>query len=235
MSDFNYDELIKKLINKEPFTFTRFGDGEMLAIWQDPKRTVNCDGHTYFPDMGIALNNVLKSNPKYHVGLQNMVRNLHPEKLEQYFLENNIDIDFCEADMLHRASIRGNIKPFFDALNSVDNLILAAPNYMMEIKKYVQFKFYANVPNENCWTAKNLIKKDTRILINDLLEKGEKNIVVIMAASMPSNVIIHELHDIFGDRITLIDIGSVFDPFVGNNIRSYHKNMDLFEKNGIKK
>ena len=53
-----FEELIEKIKNKEMFSFSRFGDGEMNAVFG--KEGMNCDSHRYFPDMGLRF----KSNVK---------------------------------------------------------------------------------------------------------------------------------------------------------------------------
>jgi len=49
------------------------------------------------------------------------------------------------------------------------------------------------------------------------------NIVFGLSASMATNVIVDELYDVIGDRCTMIDFGSIWDPFVGVMSRSYHR------------
>ena len=42
------------------------------------------------------------------------------------------------------------------------------------------------------------------------------------SASMATNVIVDELYDEIGDKCWMIDFGSIWDPFIGNRIRSWH-------------
>jgi len=67
-----------------------------------------------------------------------------------------------------------------------------------------------------------------RLLKHDVNENEEpKSFVILFCASMMSNVLIDELHNLAKQPTidaTLIDIGSVFDMYVGVNSRSYMRN-----------
>ena len=46
---------------------------------------------------------------------------------------------------------------------------------------------------------------------------------------MMSNVLIDDLYNEFGNKHILLDMGSVFDPYVNKNTRSYHNK--IIERN----
>ena len=54
-----------------------------------------------------------------------------------------------------------------------------------------------------------------------MCDKYEKP-VFGFSASMATNVMIDELYPIVGDKCWMIDFGSIWDPFIGNMIRSHH-------------
>ena len=55
------------------------------------------------------------------------------------------------------------------------------------------------------------------------ITKKYKDVVFAMSSSMATNVIIDELYDEIGDKCSMIDFGSIWDPFVGRHTRSYHR------------
>ncbi|MEF8811131.1 MAG: hypothetical protein V5A47_09435, partial [Bacteroidales bacterium] len=65
-NNFSYKDLIDNLIDREPFAFARYGDGEWNAIFG--KDGTNCDGHEYYEDMGKRLADIVRSNPSYLMG-----------------------------------------------------------------------------------------------------------------------------------------------------------------------
>jgi len=51
-----------KLNDGEPFTFSRWGDGEWRSVLYCKGQ--NCDGHQFFPLMRRELRNVLRAKPQ---------------------------------------------------------------------------------------------------------------------------------------------------------------------------
>jgi hypothetical protein len=72
----------------------------------------------------------------------------------------------------------------------------------------------------DCWLEYNDVLKRLRELI-------EKDVVILYCASMMAEVLIDDIFDEYGDTVTQIDIGSAFDPLIGEMTRSYHKKLKL--------
>lgn len=211
IDEWNYQDLLLCLEQNRQFTFTRFGDGEWNAIFR--KEGTNCDKHTYFKDMGDALAEVLISNPDYRLGMQNMATRVQGAPINGFLDLNELKIAWCNADMLHKASIKNNIEPFFKAL-SERNTIMIGPDYLKTIDKRVKYKHFIEIFSLNCWEQKDYILEECRKI-------KLQNPVFSFSASMGANVMIDILHKELKDA-TLIDAGSVYDPYVGVNKRSYH-------------
>lgn len=206
-----FDSFLLNIKNKSPFSFSRFGDGEARAILGYDG--ANCDGHTYFADMGAALANVLRSRPKYYLGIQNHALRTMPDF--QVWLQKNafdIDHDFVNADVWHRASINGEFEKFFEALRH-RSVLLVAPH---DVAKLQIHSYWVEVPARNCWQSKDAIMKG----IDNYIDYAD---IVLFCASMASNVMIDELYQKHGSTKTFLDMGSVFSPYVGIANRSYHK------------
>jgi len=204
-----YQLFLEKIKNDECFSYSRFGDGEWNAIFN--KIGQNCDGHQYFADMGERLRQVLSSKPKYFLGLQGLAVR---QRGDEIF--NNYPNDWCSHNVFHRASINKKLNLFFEML-SEKNVVIVGPKYLKEIKKHFSYSDYIIVPDKNCWMSHDKIL----IKCKELIKEGD---IVLFAASMMTNVLIDELHN---NKTTLIDIGSVLDPYVGKSTRSYHKKLNL--------
>lgn len=105
---FDFNTLLSFLRKRNPFSFSRFGDGEWFAILR--RSGSNCDGHTYFPSMGKALKRIVLSSPPYYTGLQSKANR---------FFESNTDFQilkhknkWVDADILHNKNAIENLEPF---------------------------------------------------------------------------------------------------------------------------
>jgi len=220
----DYGKILNFIETDEPFTFVRFGDGEINAMLGS-RTSQNCDGHIYYTDMGEALRNVwLTNNPNndnYHFGLQNLAMNSQGDKIQQFIDENNITIDFVNADILHHASGRGNLPKMFDVLKKKGQIIMLAPSYMIGMAKYYNSQYHVVVPDKNCWLGYKGWNYELSKAIARVKIKGVP--IVLYMASMPAKVAINDMYNQYGQDIIQIDIGSAFDPYVGRLIRGYHK------------
>lgn len=208
-----YDELINKIRTGERFDFSRFGDGEFNAIYRDQKSVQNCDGHMYFDDMGDRLLEILKSNPEYYIALQSLAHRQRTKQIDS--LTDVYGLSWCEANILHRANIKGRLPELFEVLSDRD-VLLVGPVHLKELAEREDW-YYLNVPVKNCWLHYKEIKAELTALI------PVKDWVFLYCASMMANVLI----DDFSGRVTQIDAGSIFDPHVGVKSRRYHHDLKI--------
>jgi len=226
-------ELLLEKINKEiPFAFSRYGDGEWFAIFEkkntkNPNEPgANCDNHKFFPDMGEALRNVLKSKPEYFLGMQNLALRTQGDRIGMYLEDNKLELEWGNADILHHANIKTQLKDFFEVLKT-KSILLIAPERLKGINKYFSYNYFVEVPQVDCWLDKKRILYE----ISKILNRKKGYIVILFCASMAANVWIDLLYnqDDYKDFTCMIDAGSIFEPFVGVKIRSYHHNMKIDE------
>ena len=197
-----YKEIIHNLNNCIDFSFSRFGDGEMFCM--EGKEGMNCDMHTYFPDLGEALRNVL-DNPKGVMGLMP-----NADKLRSH------DIEWADGRVFCDASIRGDLDRFMEALND-RHVGLVGPWHLRNMKFVSSF---VQVPMRNAWLEYDRIKK---IIYTDE-NIWTPDVVILYACGMMAPVLIH---DLYREDITQIDVGAVFDPYCGVHSRLYHKKLKI--------
>lgn len=218
-----FDHFLTKLKAKEPFTFSRFGDGEWMAILGFAGK--NTDGHEYFPDMGAALGEVLKSRPKYSIGIQNHALRGMGDDITGWLKINGAEglQIWLNADVWHRASIDGEFERFFEATKNRIVVMIGPPEYrnLHVVTGWVK-SFWIQVPSVNCWKSKDHIVQAVENYLHPY-EKTDVNVVCLFSASMAANVMIDELYQSYGEQHTFLDLGSVFSPYVGVSNRSYHK------------
>ena len=204
----SYDEILSKIKERKAFSFSRWGDGEFNAIFGDKGK--NCDGHQYFPDLGARLEKILLCGPKYAIGLQSLVlseRYKNADRLRQ--MTYLLGLDWVDADIFHNASHKKRIFELLDVIKE-RYVIIVGPAHLSKIFACVHI---VTLP-VNCWLNYQQVKNELHFHLD-----GVNNAVVLFSASMMSNVLIDDFSD---SHHTLIDTGSVFDPYCGVFSRGYH-------------
>jgi len=208
--EITFTKMIDDLKSNKPFKFARYGDGEIYCM--NGKQGHNCDQHIYFPDLGRALRQSIEA-PNYMVGIQPLSVSHIPERVEQYFghIEN-----LYNADVLHNASIAGKLSKFDKALDG-KYLIIVGPPHLSTL--FSLDCVHIVISPINCWLEYEQIRQQIEFHID-----GVNNAVVLLAASMMSEVIISYFEEY---PHTFIDVGSVFDPYCGVKSRRYHHKLKV--------
>jgi hypothetical protein len=208
-----FEEIVSRLRAREDFAFSRFGDGEFNAIFLADG--ANCDGHRYFPELGRRLRQILDRPPSYLLGLQPLAILIHGARRIRATFEGP---HWTFADCFHLALIEGRINDFFGALAGRDVALVGAPHhrYLAEGKSWE----FIEVPYGDCWPQYRSLLAALKSRATTVEE------VFLLCASMTANVLVDDLHQL-NPRNTYIDAGSIFDPYVGVNSRSYHEHLDL--------
>lgn len=221
-----YVNLIKEEKN---FTLSKIGDGELICMfkaigWLDGSQfgNQNTDRHHYFNDMGLALHNTFINEQGYykyfHPGwMDSTINDKHLcYLLQKYVKEFNISPPNLSDSRIsfYRSAEAGKLGPLKMELEKRD-FIMVSENRKRKLDiKVVDF---IETPKTNAWLDKDRIK-------DEMLEMVEKHNDVVFGLSlgMPSVVIIDELFPIIGDKCTMINFGSMWDPFVNIRSRGYH-------------
>ena len=199
LQNHNADFYINKINNNEHFSFTRWGDGEWLCAVGKGLITA------------LSNNNYYKAIwPTTHGQIQKNLKYIH-----KVLNDNNIkEIEWVNAIVWEDLVIREGIDKLKNALESRNFIIVSNPPKRNLGIKHIDF---IEVPDVNCFLDKERIKKE-------MLEMSKKydNCVFGISASMTTNVIVDELYNLIGKSSTMIDFGSIWDPFIGVRSRSYH-------------
>lgn len=207
-----YSAICDQLKSYKAFKFARYGDGEWNCMLG--KQGQNCDGHKYFPDLGANLRRVILSEPQYDVGMQPLSMSYERADQIKEFCAG-LRINWVNADVLHNASIEGELHKFIDALKG-RYIVLVGP---VHLSGFWSQCVHIVVPPVNCWLEYENIRQQIEFHVD-----GVNNAVVLLAASMMSEVLIDDFAD---HHHTFIDIGSVLDPYCGVISRRYHHKLKL--------
>lgn len=206
--DFSY--FLNKIENNEHFRYSRFNDGELIAIIGQSPQGANCDGHQYFPEMGKELKEVLlnyKFNENYILESFDHWYNVLPyiRTVLHQLKVLNPELSFLHTDFI-RILHEQEPEKFIELLKILKKkkLVIVGPSYLKKLDKYFDFRFI-DVPIKNCYREKDRIIKEIR-KISDV----EDDVFFLLSASMPANIIIDKFTD---NRNTYLDWGSVWDTF----------------------
>jgi hypothetical protein len=206
------DYFVAKLQKGIPFSFSRFGDGEWSAILGDSGE--NCDGHRYFPELGRDLGTALINKQDYLYGMQyRAVKNLG-WGIFKYVRRNRIHMQWHDADVFHYCDNAGTLFPLVRQLRTM-RVVVIGPSHLRRLTENVfTYDHFIEVPPKNCYLEKNRIRDEVKAYY-------EKNgpALFSFSASMTTNVIIHELFPLMGPTCWLLDLGSLWDSYVGVDSR----------------
>lgn len=209
--DFTYEYVVDCIAKEKNITYSRICDGEWACILG--RNGANCDAHQYFPDMRARLTEVVESQPPYFLGIQRLAIEQNQDNPE--FIRLKEKNNWYGSEIFTRASIHGRMNELRDAL--MDRNVIQVANG--SLKPLGLADVFIEIPLINCW-----LKKDE--ILAAIRKHVKPNDVIIYSASMPTKYFIHELWKEFGDTITQLDTGSVWDVYVGRETRTYMKNIE---------
>lgn len=204
--------LSKMLRDREPFGFSRWGDGEWDCMLAPDARKANIDGVAYTHDLSTALCLALKDRRA------NVMYAMQPKAMELYRDKINAFLGDCNrawlyADVFHEMSAAGQMPMLLGAIGERSRM-LVGPAHLGKLGAN-----QIEIPDGNAWQMRSQILYE----IESRLEKG---MLVYFCAGMLSNVLINDLSPLIKEmRLTLLDMGSVFDPYAGKATRRYHNAM----------
>ncbi len=210
-------EYVRRLRGHEVFKFARYGDGEWTAILKPDPTKGNCDGHAYTYELSADLaKSIIEPSDKIEYGIQALSVAAMGDAINTYVGKEKIE--WTNADVFHAASEARELAAFADVLRERKPIIVGGRQWNKG--EWLKPKAFIQVPLRGVYDSKAEILE----LIRKIPFEDE---VILLACSMLAEVIIYELRD---TEATIIDIGSVFDPWLGILNRGYHENLGELDK-----
>lgn len=227
---------VNLLSENVPFAFSRYGDGEWNTIFR--RSGENCDGHKYFKDLSLAL--------EYSLTLpmgNSFFSAMGPKALAEdegliwswLVTRDATEIVWHDTEVFLDASIHGNLYPLIEVLRTQRIVAYIGPEHLRKfLTKELQLIHYIVIPDKDAWLSKDKVIPQIEKLIHSGVD------TVGFSAGMATNGMIYELwsnqYRAYASGATLIDFGSVFDPYVGVKSRRYmreggHDWQQLYRKN----
>lgn len=199
MKYYNLQHYIEKLKKGEKFSLARWGDGEMYCMWGS-RSTHNANGCRYSPELRRALLDSMhhETDPTFIYGMQEVLTRDRKRIEEEY-----PNIDWHDSEFLSKAVAKGKLYPFIKQLQKMKIIVISNSDIRPFIFKHFN-AYFIEVPKSNAFDHK------PEIPIWD-------NVIYLFSCGMAANVFISELHGKVNSW--LIDVGHIWDPFVGNMSR----------------
>lgn len=216
MPEFRIDPLsldrFIEMIKADPgFCFARLSDGGFFCIWGH--KGINCDGVVYTGEQADALISVIKDQSITH-GLTSIA--VHRARAKEWLEEQNISIQWYDADVMNKASDDGRLYPFIEYLRE-RKIVLCGPGHL---KKFRGFSIQALVECHPTSAFEEVDALEQEIIYR--LDKTESDMVLLSAGQGASPFLVSRLHQL-EPEVNVIDVGSLWDPYVGVMSRSGHK------------
>lgn len=220
-----YLDLCNLIASDQPFSLSRWGDGEWYAVESRPGH--NCDQNDYNikDELGQSLSERLQTIlstskrlkfPPYYMLSQRVGGCYSAEHL--YDIQN-----WQSANIFHWASKDGQLSHLFNALKTATCVIYIGNASLSRLPFISQF---IEIPDKNVFNQYNKILLDISNTFTDNACQILSHKTYIFSAGMAANVFIDDLYNA-NPYNTYIDIGSVFDPYVGRNSRGYHHKLSI--------
>lgn len=203
-------DITQGVLNDE-IRYARYGDGEFNCMMGKEGHTR--DGWYYNKPLGAALRMTLRTEGFKHC-YNTISKNVNAEE----WLDANLDdkIEWYREDAILKASLAGQLGEFVEAVRMHgEYAAIVSGNWnLRRFKAFPQAKFVSVEPQD--------MHEKTLRRMDEICEYIGKRFVVAMFSCGPlSNVMIARLSNVWGMTPTLLDIGSVWDMYVGDRRRSY--------------
>jgi hypothetical protein len=221
------EDYTQMIADKISFSFTRYWDGEIAAILG--RSGMNCDGCHYTPGLSEALRKTIENNrgyyhalyfPNDHTGTVNL-RN----GFIKYLRDVKSNVPWFDAQIWQRSfELGGFTQQVIKALTG-KTIMFVGGDHLKSITDRISIKEFYEIPKIDAFNSIGFIKTDIQMFA----EKYPRSII-ILCAGMTSNCIIDDLFPVIGDRVTILDMGSVWDAYIGVESRRWIRRVSISNK-----
>jgi len=209
--------LFNKLQNKEPFSFSKYADGEYKVLRNQP--ITNCDGWSFNPNLHqfeyqILMESFLYRNKEYYVGISCPC--CQPTDHVQWMRDTVVCDNVTWANLFVNSNYEFFKDNFFIEFNNWEGDVTLVANEK-GINKKLPFKVDEYISIQiGSW-----FNPELKIILEMMKEKATKNNQLFLFSAGPlGNILAHQLHMVNPNN-TYIDIGSTINPWIVGNNRGY--------------
>ena len=218
----NCEYYLNKIRNNEYFSFARFGDGEVLAMFES-KWAGNCDGAPYLKELREPMKQIfLNKYPYYHCLLyctgHPYIKSLFGEEIaDKFYALIDNGTQYYDGEIWQEYA-------FKDRIAEITYAISDKPFCLIGSSKLVKMLEVDGINKENAQFVvvnDRTSFKDTKRVIDEIMDYYDEGVrMFCFSAGYSTKIWIDMLWPVYGGTAFFIDFGSVFDPFCGKLSRS---------------
>lgn len=215
-------EYLGKLDREEPFSFTRYWDGEMACMVGRTGRNVDsCD---YTDALRLALIATIVNNKPYYHAVYFPMWHRGTVNLRRCFAELLIKlgsrVEWHDAMVFQRAFELGAFYAVIKALRK-RNCVLVGGSHLRPVTDLLGLKGFIEAPRQNAFEQAGRIKDEIRDAALNV-----KNPVFLFSAGMATNCVVDDLYGEAGmAKATMVDMGSVWDATLSLRTRIWMRSI----------
>lgn len=197
---------IQELEQNRPFSLAHYGDGEWLAVFKDRLNGQNAEGTVYTNPLCDELLQTLRYKAdNFHFATPDDLKHVGiVEPIDAFLKAQGLDIVFLEKDVWNASVRDGVLGPFIKAVRGL-NLCFVS-NEAMRGLYFLNYRSFVDVGYPNAYER-----------IDQAVEEALKADaeVYIVAMGLAGPCFVRRMHEKVGDKAFIIEVGSIFDGFVG--------------------
>lgn len=210
-------EYVDALRARRPFAVSRWGDGEWSALLGRSGET--CDGARYSAALRRALTDILEARPIYDLQLGPMALRRFAGEVELWLERRRLFFDWGDAGMWARASQDGSLMLLSAALAD-RTVILIGPDGLRKLPGHVLAPVrHIVTPDRDAFDVVDWLTTEGS---GAIVWARDRAPVVAVSAGPAAKIVVDRLAAHY-PQATIIDFGSVWDPYAGRTTRTYHR------------
>lgn len=220
------EHYLDKIRNNEPFSFSRFGDVEVMCCFPGGYLTENCDGSRFLPELKKPMMQILKNQYPYYHCLLDCSFDLNGDKFRKLLEETCPDMDFYDGEVWQKLSFDERIGELIEAINPY-NPCFVGGSHLKNVKYMygLDSMRFIETPSRDSFLQYDGIFDE----IMAMYKTGCR--MFLFSTGYTTKIIIDNLYPYIGEFATLLDAGSLFDCYVGKLSRDgmRYKGKDFFQ------
>lgn len=195
------------------FSFARFSDGGFFCM--QGRKGQNCDGVVYTQEQASALLGAIR-DPNITHGLTSIA--VHAANAKEWLAAMQLHVEWYDADVMLKASDSGELLPFIECLRRRKSLVVG-PSHLARLGGF------PIVERVECHPTQAFEEVDQLELeIAYRIKRSKIDTVLFSCGQGASPTLVSRMHSLYPE-IVFLDVGSLWDPYVGVLSRSGHKRL----------
>ena len=199
------------IIHNKPFSLCRFGDGETLCMALAPHPLKqNCDGSRFIPELINPMRQIFLNNYDYYHCALDCTFNENGKELVEFIDKTCPTMQMYDGEWLQHLSFDGRIRELIDAIAPYNPCFIGG-SHIGKVKYMIGMKDmrFIEVPSRDSFYHFEQIFAQCM----NMHLAGCR--MFLFSCGFTAKPLIDTLFPYIGNDSTLLDCGSVFDPFVG--------------------